>query len=63
VLPPEGLTIYQLRDGSCRWPLGKTYDRPPFMYCGCPALLGRPYCAEHTAKAAGHSHNREHASS
>src|SRR6187399_517209 len=30
VLPPEGLTIYQLRDSTCHWPLGKTYDYPPF---------------------------------
>ena len=61
VLPPEGLTIYQLRDSTCHWPLGETYAHPPFMYCGCPALLGRPYCAKHTAKAAGHSYNKEHA--
>jgi hypothetical protein len=61
VLPPEGLTIYQLREGICHWPLGKTYDYPPFMYCGCPALLGRPYCEAHTEKATGHSHNKAHA--
>jgi GcrA cell cycle regulator len=61
VLPPEGLTIYQLRDSTCHWPLGKTYAYPPFMYCGCPALLGRPYCEAHTEKATGRSHDKAHA--
>jgi hypothetical protein len=50
-----GLDIYQLGWGECRWPLGHVEDRPPYRYCGGPALLGRPYCNEHTEKAAGNT--------
>jgi GcrA cell cycle regulator len=49
----EGLTILQLREGDCKWPLGETYARPPFQYCGEPSLLGRSYCVTHMAKATG----------
>lgn len=51
--PSEGLTILQLREGDCKWPLGETYARPPFQYCGEPSLLGRSYCVTHMAKATG----------
>jgi hypothetical protein len=51
--PPEGLTIYQLRENTCHWPLGETYARPPFQYCGEPSLLGRSYCVTHMSKATG----------
>jgi hypothetical protein len=58
--PPErpewaagGLTIYETREGDCKWPLGPTLARPPFVYCGEPSLLGRPYCKTHTDKATG----------
>ena len=46
-----GVTINQLTGTTCRWPLGKMEDRPPYRYCGCHAEIGDPYCAEHTAKA------------
>ena len=48
-----GLTIYETREGDCKWPLGPTFARPPFVYCGEPSLLGRPYCKTHMDKAAG----------
>jgi hypothetical protein len=48
-----GLTIYETREGDCKWPLGPTFARPPFVYCGGPALIGRPYCRAHTDKATG----------
>jgi hypothetical protein len=48
-----GLTIYQTREGDCKWPLGPTLARPPFVYCGEPSLLGRPYCKTHMDKATG----------
>ena len=53
--PPEqaGLTIYETREGDCKWPLGRMHDHPPYLYCGDPSLLGRPYCAKHARKAAG----------
>jgi GcrA cell cycle regulator len=50
---PDGnaLTIYQLSYGDCRWPLGETFARPPFLYCGEPAIDGRPYCGTHCRQA------------
>ena len=47
----EGIDIYQLRENTCRWPLGHTYARPPYQYCGEPAEVGRPYCDKHRRKA------------
>lgn len=35
---------------SCRWPIGDPKE-PDFHFCGCSSLPGRPYCAEHMAKA------------
>jgi len=49
----EALTIYQLQRGDCRWPLGRTYQRPPYLYCGKQAVFERPYCGEHCVKAYG----------
>jgi hypothetical protein len=48
-----GLLIQELREGDCKWPLGPTYARPPFVYCGTPSLLGRSYCKTHMDKATG----------
>ena len=47
------LTIYQLREDTCRWPLGGMLERPPFMYCGEAAPIGCPYCAYHAQVARG----------
>src|SRR4029077_3830388 len=46
------LTIYQLRDGRCHWPLGKWNAPPPFWYCG-EYTSGRDqvYCPEHRTKS------------
>jgi len=33
---------------------GASMARPPFFYCGEPAVAGRPYCATHMDAA--HSH-------
>lgn len=57
-LPPRSkepftLTIYQLRHTDCHWP-GKSVNgdmRAPFWFCGCKAVAGLPYCAEHTQRA------------
>lgn len=53
VLPPEGLTIYQLNSHTCKWPLGYAHARPPFFYCGEKSLTGRPYCLAHTKRSIG----------
>ena len=38
--PP--ILFSELGDSSCRWPIGN-------LYCGGPALSGKPYCARHAA--------------
>ena len=35
---------------SCSWPIGEPGTRG-FHFCGCEALTGKPYCAEHAAVA------------
>ena len=47
----DTLTIYQLREGDCKWPLGKVEDTPPYAFCGHPAPIGMPYCPKHARKA------------
>jgi len=39
------VTIVELREAMCRWPLGDPTS-PDFRYCGSPAAAG-PYCAHH----------------
>jgi hypothetical protein len=41
---PLNISIYDLNDSTCRWPLG---EQAPFTYCGCHALDGVPYCWPH----------------
>jgi len=43
---PEGVTIMELREGMCRWPLGDP-TTPEFRYCGARAVEGLPYCPHH----------------
>jgi GcrA cell cycle regulator len=43
----EGVTIMELREAMCRWPLGDP-TTPEFRYCGARAAEGLPYCAHHT---------------
>jgi hypothetical protein len=54
VLEPrkEGLalTIYQLREGDCKFPLAKVGEYPPYMFCGHPAILGTSWCKDCTEK-------------
>jgi hypothetical protein len=47
--PEIGVSIYQLGNGVCRWPLGRMEDRPPYRYCGHTAPIEESYCAEHRA--------------
>ena len=42
----EGVTIMELREFMCRWPLGDP-TTPEFRYCGRQALMGLPYCPDH----------------
>ena len=38
-------TIFQLRTGQCRFPLGGK-NKPAEFFCGKPAALPKPYCPE-----------------
>jgi len=45
---PRRLTILQLQDHHCRWPV----EGPPvFKFCGATRRDGGPYCRYHTNKA------------
>ena len=46
-LPPsERVSIMDLRDSMCRWPIGDP-AKPGFGFCGQRATPGVPYCAAH----------------
>ena len=42
----EGVTIMELRESTCRWPLGDP-TTPEFRYCGARVVEGPPYCSHH----------------
>lgn len=44
------LTLSKLRPGMCSWPEGDP-GTPEFHFCGKEQVAGKPYCAEHCAKA------------
>jgi len=49
--PAPDLTIYQLRNRHCKWPLGPTMQQPPYAYCGKLTVLGCSYCRAHMERA------------
>jgi hypothetical protein len=45
------ITIYQLRDDRCKWPIG---NKPPYLYCGkATGEIGCSWCEEHRRKVFG----------
>ncbi|MBB3904324.1 GcrA cell cycle regulator [Methylobacterium brachythecii] len=42
----ERVTIMDLRESMCRWPLGDPTS-PDFRFCGGRAITGLPYCTQH----------------
>ncbi len=40
------VTIVELRESMCKWPLGDP-SSPDFRYCGSPAQSATPYCQYH----------------
>ena len=46
----ERVTIMELRDQMCRWPLGDP-GREDFRFCGSRVGPGGPYCSHHAAIA------------
>jgi GcrA cell cycle regulator len=46
----ERVTIMELREFMCRWPMGDP-TRPDFRFCGGRAIGGLPYCTHHSRMA------------
>jgi len=46
----QRLTLLELRDGACRWPIGHP-GSADFFFCGGEAVADKPYCAGHCARA------------
>ena len=46
----DPIPIQQLDRSNCHYPLGEMLDRPPYLYCGMPALEGFSWCAKHYRK-------------
>ncbi len=42
----ERVTIMELKESMCRWPLGDP-TTPEFRYCGAKSEVGTPYCLYH----------------
>ncbi|MCJ2135153.1 GcrA cell cycle regulator [Methylobacterium sp. J-026] len=42
----QRVTIMDLRESMCRWPLGDP-TTPEFRFCGGRAITGLPYCTHH----------------
>ncbi len=42
----ERVTIMDLRESMCRWPMGDP-TKPDFRFCGGRAITGLPYCTQH----------------
>jgi GcrA cell cycle regulator len=46
----ERVTIMELRESMCRWPLGDP-TTPEFRFCGARSITGLPYCNYHARVA------------
>lgn len=46
----ERVTIMELKEAMCRWPLGDP-QTPEFRYCGGKSPVGVPYCTYHSRVA------------
>lgn len=42
----QRVTIMDLRESMCRWPMGDPTS-PDFRFCGGRAITGLPYCTQH----------------
>jgi GcrA cell cycle regulator len=42
----ERVTIMDLRESMCRWPMGDP-TKPEFRFCGARSVTGLPYCTHH----------------
>jgi GcrA cell cycle regulator len=46
----ERVTIMELRESMCRWPMGDP-TKPDFRFCGVRSVAGLPYCGHHARVA------------
>lgn len=46
----ERVTIMDLRESMCRWPMGDP-TKPEFRFCGAGSVTGLPYCPHHARVA------------
>jgi GcrA cell cycle regulator len=46
----ERVTIMDLRESMCRWPMGDP-TKPEFRFCGARSVSGLPYCGHHARVA------------
>ena len=51
------ISIMELREGTCRWPLGDPLQ-PEFVFCGGDCDIGKPYCTAHAKIAFQPSQDR-----
>ena len=42
--------VVNISGPGCRWPIGHPGESE-FHFCSAPSLVGKPYCADHFAKA------------
>jgi GcrA cell cycle regulator len=48
--PAQRRSFLDLNSHTCRWPVGDPGSRD-FFFCGAQPIVGKPYCAEHYARA------------
>lgn len=46
----KGVNLVDMKERQCRWPYGDPKDEG-FIFCGCEAIPGLPYCEEHARSA------------
>jgi len=50
-----GVTLLELDQyRECHWPLAEVEDRPPYVFCGKPAVDGTSWCHDHSKRVFSH---------
>lgn len=49
-IPIKGIQLTELREGTCRWPVGDP-KQEGFKFCGCNSEPGMSYCGHHSRLA------------
>lgn len=53
----RSITINEIREGDCRWPLWDDGDEPNKRYCGAACKAGSSWCQPHADLARGERRN------